>query len=205
VTNVQKVSGVAALINAALSVATLVVALGLIGLPALTDRQILVELALRNPTPLILQDGLKFVSAALAIVLIAALSHRLKGNAPKVMAVATLFGSLSVICLVANAGLSVFSVSQAANEALRSSDTGNLLNGIISLLGFAVIFLNGGWYLLVSWTALKQNRLPKPLNYLGLGMGAISLLPPLGILVLFLSVIWSFGLGLVLLKSEGAG
>jgi len=203
--NVQTIGGVAAFINAVVSGATLVVAFGLIGLSALIDSRKLVELAISNPTPLIIQDVLKLVSAAIAVVLITALFNRLKSDAPKLMRVAAAFGSLAVLCLVINAGLSFFSVSQAANYALMTSDTSNQLIGMISLLGIAVIFLNGVWYLLISWSALKHHRLPKPLSYLGLGMGLLSLLPPLGILVLLFSVAWSLWLGQVLLKSEGAG
>jgi hypothetical protein len=85
-----------------------------------------------------------------------------------------------------------------------TSNRDNHLIGVIGLLGIAVIFLNGVWYILISWSALKYNRLPKPLSYLGLGMGLLSLLPPLGILVLLFGVVWSLWLGQVLLKSEGA-
>jgi hypothetical protein len=154
---VQKIGGVAAFINAAVSVATLVVAFGLIGLPALTDRHKLVELAISDPTPLIIQDVLKFVLAAIAIVLISAVFNRLNSDAPKLMGVATVCGSLAVLCLVINAGLSFFLVSQATNYALVSSDTSNQLHGVIGLLGLAVIFLNGVWYLLISWSALKYK------------------------------------------------
>ncbi len=201
VSNIQKIGGVAAFINAAVSVATLIVAFGLIGLPALTDNSRLAELAINNPTPLIIQDVLKFVAAAVAIVLIAALHNRLQSDAPRLMRVAARFGSLAVLCLVVNASLSIFSVSQAASFAQMTSDTGQQLTGIIGLLGLSVIFLNGIWYLLISWAALRYNRLPKSLSYLGLGMGLLSLVPLLGILVLLLSIPWSLWLGQVLVTT----
>lgn len=202
--DVEKIGGIAAFVNAAASAITLVVAFGLMGLPTLTDRRKLVELAINNPTPLIIQDALKLVSAAIAVVLITALFNRLKSDAPKPMRVAAATSYLAVLCLVINAGLSFFSVSQVANNELMTSNRANHLIGVIGLLGIAVTFLNGVWYILISWSALKLNRLPKPLSYLGLGMGLLSLLPPLGILVLLFSVVWSLWLGQVLLKSEGA-
>jgi hypothetical protein len=60
------------------AVATLVVAIALIGPSALADPSKLVDLAIHNPAPLIIQDGLKFVSAAIASVLILALASRLR-------------------------------------------------------------------------------------------------------------------------------
>lgn len=203
--NFQKIGGIAAYINAGVSVAILVVAFGLIGFAALTDNSKLVELAISNPTPLFIQDTLKLLSAIITVVLIIALFNILKIHAPKIMSVATVIGSLSVLCLVINAGLSFFLVSQANNDTLISAESSNQLNGIIALLGMAVIFLNGIWYLLISRSALRHNQFPKPLNYLGTGMGLLSLLPPLGILVLVLNVVWSLWLGQVLLKSKDAG
>jgi hypothetical protein len=198
--NFQKIGGVAAFINAALSIATLVVAFGLIGFEALTDNRKLAELAINNPTPLFIQDTLKLLSAIIMIMLIIALFNLLKIYTPKLINTATVIGSLAVLCLVINAGLSFFLVSQATNYALISAEISNRLNGIIGLLGMAVIFLNGIWYFLISRSALKHNQFPKPLNNLGIGIGILSLLPPLGILVLLFSIVWSLWSGQVLLK-----
>lgn len=197
--NIYKIGGIAAFINAVIAIASLSVALGLIGPAALTDSTKLVELAIHNPAPLVIQDLLKFVSAIVAVVLIAVLFSWLRNDAPKRMLFAIVFGVLAVLCLVSNASLSLFATSQAAQ---LTSITGYQVNGMIGLLGMATLFLNGIWYLLVSSSALHSNRLPKPLSYLGLGMGILSLLPPLGILVLLLSVVWSVWLGQVLLKGE---
>ncbi len=200
--NTQKAGGIAAFINALLAIATLVVAFGLIGPAALTDNTKLVELAINNPAPLIIQDLLKFASAVVAIVLVVALFSRLRGESPTVMRVATSLGFLSILCLLANASLSLYAITQAANFASEQAEMGKQLNGLIGLLGMAVIVVNGLWYLLVSWSARKTNRLPRRLSHLGLVMGALSLVPPLGIIVLLLSIVWSLWLGRVLLKDN---
>lgn len=200
-TGSQKIGGLAAFINALLGLGALVVAFGLIGPAALTDPSELAELAIHNPMPLIIQDSLKLGSAAAAIVLIMALFKHLRGNSPTRIKTATALGFFSVLLLLTNAGLSLFTVSQAAYFAQSQPGIATELNGLIGLLGLAVIAVNGLWYLIVSWTALKMERLPKWLCYLGLVIGGLSLLPPLGVVVLLLSVVWSLGLGLALWQS----
>jgi hypothetical protein len=202
--HIQKLGGIAAFVNIVVAVATLVVAIALIGPSALADPSKLVDLAIHNPAPLIIQDGLKFVSAAIASVLILALASRLRRDNSTLLSIATGFGLLSVLCLVVNATLSLYATFQAATYAREASAIGIPLNGIIGLLAMAVLILNGMWYLLVSWIALKSQRLPKALSYLGLGMGVISLVPPLGIIVLLLSMVWSAGVGRVLLQEGQA-
>ena len=72
---------------------------------------------------------------------------------------------------------------------------------MIGLLALGAIVLDGVWLLLISWIALKHQQLPKRLCYLGLGMGVLSLVPPLGIIVLLLGIVWSGWSGRVFLKS----
>lgn len=216
--NIQKIGGIVALINVVVVVVTLVVALGFIGAAALADPNKLVELAIRNPSLLIIQDVLKFFSAGVAVILIVVLHNRFANYYAGLMRVATLFGTLSVLCLIINAGLSMFIVTKTANLSQEQSWMGNAmhalvsqqriltffvqgyLHGVINLLGMAVIFFNGFWYLLVSWVSLKTHSFPKWHSYLGLTMGGLSLLPPLGIIVLLLGIPWSVGLGRILLE-----
>lgn len=218
--NIQQIGGTAAFMNVAVTIVTLIVALGLIGVTALSDPNKLTELAIRNPAPLIVQDVLKLVSSGIAVVLILALNNRLRDDFPKLMRTAAWFGLISVLCLLINAALSLLMVAQAANIFQEQTWINNLaytmfqqqrmtafvlqgfLNGLINALGMAVIAINGVWYLLVSWAALKTNSLPRWVSYLGMTMGGLSFLPPLGILVLFLGIPWSFGLGGTLLKNN---
>jgi Domain of unknown function (DUF4386) len=202
VTNIQKLGSVAAFINAIVSIATLLVAIFLIGLSALADASKFVDLAINNPTPLIIQDLLKFVSAASGCVLILALSQCLYSDTPKLILFANIFGSFSLLCLVTNGVLSIYTISQASLYAKEIYSLGGQLNAIIGLLAVTLIVFNGLWLLLVSWSALKSNRLPKFFCYLGLGMGFLSLIPQLGIFVLILSVIWSVWLGRLLWRDH---
>jgi hypothetical protein len=189
----QKISSWAAYLSAAAGLGSLIVAFGLIGPAALADRALLVEMARQNPTPLLLQDGIKFISGALALVLIAALYRSLRPAAPKRSLLAALCGVGSVLALLINASLSLYATTQANSLA-----QGEQLNALIGLLGMLSIFLNGPWYGLTSWAALKSRAWPAPLAYLGIGMGLLSLLPFLGIFVLLFSLIWLPWLGRVM-------
>lgn len=190
--NLQRLGSIAAFINAGAAAAALVVAFVLIGPAALSDPAKLADLAVHNPTPLIIQDLVKFVSAAAAVVLILALAARLRRDAPRLILTANVFGFLAVACLIANAVLSLYATLQG------TAATGGQLLNLIGVLAIGALALNGIWYLLIDWTALKQQQLPKLLCYLGLVMGAVSLVPPLAIVVLLLSIVWSVWLGRVL-------
>lgn len=198
----QKLSPLAAFLNPLVAVLTLLVAFVLIGPAVMADRALFANLALTNPTPLLLQDGLKLLSAAIALVLIWALHRRLSIGAPKRMAWATGFGVLSVLVLLANAILSLYATTQAATFAGEQAAVGMQLNAIIGGLAMLTIFLNGCWYLLTGWSALATGGLPRPLAYLTLLMGLLSLVPILGLLVLLLSIAWSIWLGVVLLRTR---
>jgi len=197
----QKMGSIAAFLQAAVAMAMMIVAFGLIGVSVLTDREKLVEMVLHNPTPIILQDLLKFAAAALAIILVIALFNTLRDGSPRQMRVATAFGCFSVLFLLMNASLSLYALSQASFYAQDTTAAGYEMNAMITLLGLIVIFTNGLWYLLLSRSALQGKQFPKPLNYLGLGIGFISLLPCLGIVVLPLSIVWSVWMGWALWQS----
>lgn len=195
----SRVGSIAAFGNAFASSAALYVALFGIGISALSDPQQLAELAIHNPTSLLLQDALKFLSAATACVLIFVLDARLRDRAPTWTRAAKLFGFVAVGLLLANAALSLFAVSQAAN---LSSSVSATLNGVIGILGMAAIMANGVWYLVVNWTARASRRLPRGLCYLGLLLGAASLVPFFALFVLILGIVWALGLGVALERAK---
>jgi hypothetical protein len=202
-THLQKLGGIAALVNVIVAIATLATVIFLIGVSAIADPNKLIDLAISNPMPLLIQDGLKFVSAGISNVLILAVANYLQRDASALLSIATGFGVLSVFCLVSNATLSLYAISQAPTYD-QAALSGSHLSSMIGLLAVAALGLNGLWFLLMSWTALKSHQLPSLLCYLGLAIGMLSLVPPLGIIVLLLSIVWSVWMGQVLLKGEPA-
>lgn len=197
-----KTGGIAALIYGALSLSALVIAIGFIGYPAIADNEALSELAINNPSPLLVQDYLKIITAATSIILIKAMYSLYKQESPKLMFTGSLFGVIAAFCLLANALLSLYALSQASNFTLQSSDAIQFIRLIIVVLGFLVIVMNGIWYLAINWTGLNSGKFPKMLSCLGIVIGVVSMLPPLGILVLFLSIFWLMWLGISQLGSN---
>lgn len=188
----------AAFVQAFAAAAALFTAVGLIGLAALGDPARLATLAVHNPLPLLLQDGLKFVSAAASVALIVVMFRQLRPTAPRASTVAAICGLLAVALLLVNVLFSLAAVTQA----MRGLAVDARLNGLIGLLGMAAIAINGVWYLLVSWTARRAQWLPVGLCGLGLALGVVSLVPFLGLLTLVLSVAWSLWLGVALWQAQ---
>jgi hypothetical protein len=199
---IQRAGMFAAFINAAVAIATIYVAVVLIGIDVLSNQDLFVKLAITNPTPIFIQDTLKFISAACGIVLIIVLFRRLRNEAVTMMRVATLFGVLSILFLLTNATLSLIATTQAVELAESKSESAQGINSAVGMLAMATIISSGLWYLLLSLAALKGFRLPKGLNYIGLTIGVISLIPIFGIVALFLSIVWSFWLGLILYQER---
>lgn len=143
--HLQKLGGIAAFINVAVAIATLAVATMLIGFTAMSDPSKLAELAVHNPTPLLIQDGLKFVSAAISAVLILALTNYLHRDASILLPVATGFGFFSIFCLLVNATLSLYAISHATALVEGAGRMGEHLSRMIGVLAIAVLSCNGLW------------------------------------------------------------
>jgi hypothetical protein len=198
--HLQKLGGIAAWMNGLVAIATLATATILIGVAAMSDPSKLAELAVQNPVPLFIQDGLKIVSAIVSTVLIVTLANYLKSDDSRLLSIATGLGSLSILCLVVNATLSLYAIFQVTTPDRGA--TSEQLSSIISILAIIVLLCDGLWQLLLSWTALRHQKLPKGLCYLGLGIGMLGLVPPLGIIVLMLNIVWSVWIGQVLLQEN---
>lgn len=192
--DMQKFGGLTAFIHVLFSIAMLIVAFMLIGM-GLTDPEKFIDIVRNNPGLLILQDILKLLSVGTSTILVLALSQRIVPERLPFVRSGPLFGFASILFLLVNACLSLY-----ATLFLARLEAGVVMNTAITLLGMLSIFLNGMWYIVENWVARREKRLPGPLAVLGLVIGFISLVPPLAIFVLMLSLIWTVGLGIVLLR-----
>jgi hypothetical protein len=200
--SIQKAGIFAAFTNGVVAIATFYVAVVMIGLNVLGDRTLFVKIAINNPTPLLIMDALKCLTAACGVVLIIVLFKRLRTLAAMRMRIAALFGFLSILFLLSNAILSLIATTHAAEYAANNAHAGMVLNTLISILAMASIFINGIWYLSISLTGLKAEGMSRGLNYLGVTIGAINLIPIFGIVALLLTIVWSFWLGRVWAKGR---
>lgn len=180
---------IAAFIYAGAAMATFCVAVFWIGPAAIIDQGKLIELASSNPTPLIVQDVLKFTLAASFTVLLVSLFKRLQVRAPKLNRVAAVSGLLAASALVLNGVLSLMALSRTSSE-LRLR-----LIVFVAILGFCTLILNGTWYLLVNWSALRQKQFTRGISYLGIVVGVFNLIPVFGLVALVCSIVWSILVG----------
>ncbi len=197
--NLQKTGSMAAFTLALVSFLTFLVAIFIIGPETMSNQRSLVEFALRNPLPLIIQDLFKFAVVIAQTILILVMYGGLAVYANRRMKAATFFGVLSLAILLINASISLMLLTVGDGYPAVVQNMAQI-NQSLGFLGLAAIFFNGIWYLLVSYTALQNQVFPRVLNYLGITLGIISLIPVLGLISLLLNIIWSFWLGIILRK-----
>ncbi len=147
------------------------------------------------------------------VVLVLSLHDRLNDRSTALPQIAAVFGLIwsgLVIAsgMVANIGASavvdLYETNPAEAGALwRSVDF--VANG----LGGGNEIVGGIWVLLVSWAALQAGALSKPLNYLGLVIGAsgittaIPVLEPVGAIFGLGLIVWFVWIGIVMLRAKG--
>ncbi|MBO6503414.1 MAG: DUF4386 family protein [Kordiimonadaceae bacterium] len=147
------------------------------------------------------------------VVLALALHERLKTGAEALMQTATVFGFIWAGLVIATGMIAV--VGADAVVALNATDpTGaaSLLQSISTIqegLGGGVEVVGGIWLLLLSIAGLRGLRLPKPLNYLGILVGAagtLTIIPPIsevGAAIFGLGqIVWFLWVGIALLRGK---
>ena len=121
-------------------------------------------------------------------MLVLAFHFRLAPENTKRMRIATGAGLVSVLFLLANAGVSMYGVLHAG-EITRAA--GEQINLAATVLAIVVLVSSGIWYLLANLVAMRAAALPKGLCRLGIAVGITSVLPPLAIVSLVLNIVWS--------------
>jgi len=146
-------------------------------------------------------------------VLSLTLYRRLRDGAPVMMQAATAIGLIWACVLVAS-GM-IFNSGMVAVAALYRTDPSQAvlawqaIEPVAQGLGGGNGEILGGlWILLVSCAALRTQRLPKLLNWLGLGIGAAGVLSVVPVLkdaaYIFglLQIVWLVWLGIVMTRSQ---
>jgi hypothetical protein len=213
--NLQKIGGVAALLEAVTFVVgfalhfTLVASAnyGSLAIDPLENVAFLVE----NQTVMYVWHFTIYVVFGVFLVVLAqALRESLKDSSPALVQIATAFGLIwagLVIAsgMVANIGADVV-VSLYDKDPAQVASVWLALQFVVTGLGGGNEIVGGLWVLLISWAALRVNGLPKALNYLGVVVGAagvlttIPMLSDLGAIFGLGTIIWFTWLGVVMLR-----
>ncbi len=210
----QKSGGLAALYLAVAYLIGLVLFIVVLDYPSITDPAQKVALLVAKPMVIFATNLLMYVFFGVFLVVLSlALFDRLKSGAPALMQAATALGiiwagSLIAGGMVSNAGIDP-TIALYATDPAQAALSWQGIETVAAGLGNGNGEILGGLFtLLVSLAALRGGRLPKPLNILGLLVGAvgiISVLPGLTSLVSVFGLgqmVWYVWLGVVLLRGR---
>ena len=211
--DLQRIGGIAALIEAALYVTGFAMFLTVLDPAGYVGHAQKVAFLADNQVALFIANLLIYVVfGVVLVVLVLALHARLKNEAPAIMRTATAFGLIwagLVIAsgMIANIGnstvIALFSENQdqAVSLWLAMSTLQEALGGGNEILG-------GLWVLLLSWAALRTAELPKGLNYIGVLVGLAGILtvvPTFDVLMDVFGlgqIVWFAWLGIVMLRED---
>ena len=213
VSDLQKLGGIAALIEAALYITGFALFLTVLD-PSGYDGHVqkVAFLADNQVASYIANLLIYVVFGVVLVVLVLALHARLKKGSPAIMQTATAFGLIwagLVIAsgMIANIGNStvvgLFSENQDQAVALWLA-----IVTVQEALGGGNEIVGGLWVLLLSWAALSAGKLPKVLNYIGVLVGLAGILtvvPAFNVLMDVFGlgqIVWFAWLGIVMLREN---
>lgn len=210
--NLQKLGGIAALIEATLYITGFALFLTVLSPTGIDSTAQRIAFFADNALILSVANLLIYVVFGVVLVVLAvALHNRLSGATPAMMQVATSFGLIwsgLVIAsgMIANIGnASVFAL--LADHPDQAESLWWTLGTVQEALGGGNEIVGGLWALLVSWAALRSDLLPKALNGLGILVGLagiLTALPPLGFMAEIFGlgqIVWFAALGIVMLRT----
>jgi hypothetical protein len=151
-----------------------------------------------------LLDVVMAVSLALTTI---ALCLRLRDKVAILRRVVGISGGIGAVLFILTATIGFSTTTQLHRFASEYPDefkaTYLAIILVVGALQFGAVFAYSWWALLTGWVGLRSGILPKPLDFLGLTLGAsgiLTLILPLGLVTLGLGVIWSVGLGIMLIR-----
>lgn len=212
----QKMGGIAALIDAAtylVSLALLFTLLAPMGNADLDFGQFMAFFMNNQTIVFIWHLTMYMVNGVFLVILALALYERLKAGSPAMARAATVFGLIWAVLvfasgLITNHGLNVV-VDLYGKDPAQAATVKLVLDTVTMGIDSSDRFLGCLWVLLVSWAALRAEGLPKALNYLGLVIGVAGListaapaLTELGVAFGLGIIVWWVWLGIVMLRSN---
>jgi len=209
VNNLQKAGGVAALLEAIIYVSAFVFFGAFWSFPADADSVQKFTFLAENQIILSIVNFIMYVLFGIILaVLVLALHERLKGNAPTLSQIASMFGVVWVGLVIASgmiANIGLAAVLELSTEDPEQAMTvWRAIYSVVEGLGGGNEVVGGLWVLLLSFAALKCNELPKALNYFGLFVGIVGVFTiyPAELLTEIFGlgqIVWFFWLGIIML------
>lgn len=211
----QNIGGIAALVGSF----TVVVGLGMFA-------TLLTDYTTGEPTPaesvafvadnyatLYVWNTITLVVFAIALVFVAvALRERLKERTPGLSTIAAAFGVIWSALLFAGGMVTNIGFGSVSDLATSNPDQAEsvwlTLDAVQSGLSGGNEIVGGMWILLVSWAGLRNQNLPKGLNYLGLVMAVaalVTIVPALEMVAVVFGlglIVWFAWLGVVMMRSR---
>ena len=210
----QKMGGIAALIDAATYLVSLGLYFTLLAPMANTDLDFgqFMAFFIENQTIVFIWHlTMYMVNGVFLVILALALYERLKARSPAMAQTATVFGLIWAVLvftsgLITNHGLNVV-VDLYGKDPAQAATVKLLLDTVTLGIDSSDRFLGCLWVLLISWAAMRAEGLPKALNYLGMVLGVAGListaapvLKELGVAFGLGIIVWWIWLGIVMLR-----
>jgi hypothetical protein len=213
--NLQKMGGVAALIDAATFIVGIALAFTLLA-PYQTgdlDPVQTVAFLVDNQAIMYIWNQIIYVVFGFFLVVLSlALYDRLKAGSPAMVQTATAFGLIWAGLMFAsgmvfNIGLGTV-VDLYGKDPAQAASVWLAIGAVWDGLGGGNEIVGGLWVLLVSWAALRVGGLSRALNYIGVLVsvaGLLTVVPALEMLGFVFglgSIVWFVWLGIVMLRGS---
>ena len=209
--DLQKMGGVAALIQAAAYVVGLGLALTLLAPVLDADPDQYVAFLVDNLTLMHIWHLIIYLVAGVFLVVLAlALHERFEADSPAIAKTATAFGLIWAGLVIASGMLMINDAGVVAEiygeDPAQAASVWLALSAVEEGLGGAIELPGGLWVLLLSWAALRAGGLPRALNYLGavIGVaGVLTVVPALEVLGTVFGlgfIVWFAWVGIVMLR-----
>jgi hypothetical protein len=207
--NLQKIGGVAALLEATIYISAFTFFGAFWDFPVDADSVRKLAFLADNQVILSIVNLTMYVLFGIFLaVLVLALHDQLKANTPILSQLASVFGVIWVGLviasgMIANIGLGAI-IDLSAKDPEQAMTIWRTINYVVEGLGGGNEVVGGLWVLLLSIAALKSNRFPKALNYLGLFIGIAGILTifPADVLTEIFGlgqIVWFTWLGIIML------
>jgi Domain of unknown function (DUF4386) len=210
--DLQKMGGVAALIQAAAYVVGLGLALTLLAPVLDADPDQYVAFLVDNLILMHIWHLIIYLVAGVFLVVLAlALHERIEADSPAMAQTATAFGLIWAGLVIASGMLMINDAGVVAEiydkDPAQAASVWLALSAVEEGLGGAIELPGGLWVLLLSWAALRAGGLPRALNYLGAVIGVAGILTvvptleALGVAFGLGFIVWFAWVGIVMLRA----